>query len=412
MLEELVAGLPAVVLEGARGVGKTASAQRLATTCLSLDLDTVREALVNQPTRLDSLPAPVLLDEWQAWPQVWDLVRHRVDDGAAPGAYLLTGSAAPLQANIHSGAGRMVRLRMRPYSLAERRLDRPTVSLGSLLSGSAVVEGDTPVTFANYVSDLAASGFPGVRALPPRLRRRQLTSYLDSIVARDFALQGLPVRQPQTLRRWLRAYAAATATGASYSEILDASSAGDSDKPAKTTTIAYREVLDSLWLLDEVGPWIEGEDFFARLKQSPKHFLADPALAMVLLGLDEADLIAGRSVSPLDRRFGSIAGRLFEALVAVSLLTYAVADDASVSHLRTRNGDHEVDFIVQRGSNIVAIEVKLAPTVTDSDLRHLHWLRDRLNGRLTEAVVVTTGAQAYRRTQDGIAVVPAALLGP
>lgn len=109
---------------------------------------------------------------------------------------------------------------------------------------------------------------------------------------------------------------------------------------------------------------------------------------------------------------GHMFGPLFESLVTMSLRTYAQAAEARVLHLRTQNGDHEVDVILERGDcRIVAIEVKLAPSVRDDDVTHLAWLRDRLGDDLLDAIVVTTGREAYRRS-DGVAVVPAALLGP
>lgn len=98
--------------------------------------------------------------------------------------------------------------------------------------------------------------------------------------------------------------------------------------------------------------------------------------------------------------------------MTLGVRTYAQAAEATVSHLRTRNGDHEVDLLVQRADHrVLTLEVKLAPTVTDADVRHLRWLQDRLGPDLLDAVVVTTGRDAYRR-QDGIAVLPLALLGP
>lgn len=90
----------------------------------------------------------------------------------------------------------------------------------------------------------------------------------------------------------------------------------------------------------------------------------------------------------------------------------AQAAEARVHHLRTRNGDHEVDLILQGyDGSVLAVEVKLAGTVGPDDVKHPHWLRERLGDRLADAVVVTTGSYAYRR-DDGIAVVPLALLGP
>lgn len=111
-------------------------------------------------------------------------------------------------------------------------------------------------------------------------------------------------------------------------------------------------------------------------------------------------------------RDGIYLGALFESLVALSVKVYAQAAEAEVGHLRTHRGSHEVDLIIERGDQrVVAIEVKLARTVTDGDLTHLHWLADQIGDDLLDQIVITTGNDAYRRA-DGIAVVPAALLGP
>jgi predicted AAA+ superfamily ATPase len=98
------------------------------------------------------------------------------------------------------------------------------------------------------------------------------------------------------------------------------------------------------------------------------------------------------------------------SLVTLSVRTYAQACEAGVYHLRTRDGDHEVDLIVERDDQrVVAFEVKLAPSVTDADAVHLKCLAARLGDDLVDAAIITTGTHAYRRA-DGIAVIPAALL--
>jgi uncharacterized protein len=102
----------------------------------------------------------------------------------------------------------------------------------------------------------------------------------------------------------------------------------------------------------------------------------------------------------------------FESLVTLSVRVYAQAAEAEVKHLRTHRGDHEIDLIVHRADDrVVAIEVKLAPGPGDDALRHLMWLKRQIGENLLDAIVVTTGTEAYRR-EDGIGVVPAALLGP
>lgn len=389
------------------------TAARRANSVFALDDPVQRKLLAAEPLRIEAVEPPVLVDEWQLYPGIWDTVRRSVDREQVPGRYLLTGSAAPIQAPMHTGAGRIVSLRMRPMSLAERLVAPPTVSLRRLLDGdNATIDGETTVGLSQYADEIVRSGFPGIRDLPPKVRRAQLDAYINRIVARDFPEQGHQVRKPQTLRAWLAAYAAATATTASYTSILDAATAGGTDKPGKDTTMAYRDVLAQLWLLEPVPAWLPFRNQFTRLGSAPKHHLADPALAARLLGADAGALLDGTAAGSPRVRDGVLLGQLFEALVTLDLQVYAQAAEARLHHLRTRNGDHEVDLIVERADHrIVAVEVKLAQQVEDSDVVHLKWLRDQIGPDLLDAVVITTGPYAYRRP-DGIAVVPAALLGP
>ena len=209
----------------------------------------------------------------------------------------------------------------------------------------------------------------------------------------------------------MTAYAAASSTTASFETIRDAATGGEGEKPAKTTTGPYRDVLDRLWVLDPVPAWAPTRSHIRRLSLPPKHQLADPALAARLLGLDAGALLAGHGTGPPIPRDGTLLGALFESLLTLSLRVYAQASEARVFHLRTSGGEHEVDLIVERADGrVVAIEVKLSRDIGDEDVRHLRWLGDRLGEGLLDAVILTTGEEAYRRP-DGIAVVPAALLG-
>ena len=302
---------------------------------------------------------------------------------------------------------------MRPLSLAERILVQPTVSLAALLEGSKPeIQGESPIELTEYAEQIVASGFPGIRELPKRARSVQLDGYLARIADVEFLEQGFRVAKPAAFRGWMTAYAAATSTSASYSSILDAATPGDTDKPAKTTVLQYREMLSRLFLLDPVPGWIPALNPLSRFAQAPKHHLVDPALAARLLGLSVEALVRGEQGASSQLPDGALLGSLFESLVALCLRVYAQPISASVHHLRTQNGDHEVDFIIEgEDRRVVAMEVKLSPIIEDRDVVHLKWLASRLGTTLADAVVITTGMHAYRRP-DGIAVVPAALLGP
>jgi predicted AAA+ superfamily ATPase len=412
-LDELIAALAAIAIEGPKGVGKTRTALGRARTVHRLDDPAELDVARADPARLLDGEPPVLIDEWQRLPQVWDLVRRAVDDGAPPGSFLLTGSAVPDPSPTHSGAGRIVSLRMRPLALAER-LGGATVSLADLLSGQRPnLTGATGVALGDYTELILASGLPGLAGLSGRARSLQLAGYIERILDRDVRDDaGVVIRNPAALRRWLAAYAAATSTSASFEALRDAASAGHEHKPSRTAADAYRDALTRLWVLDEVSAWIPTRNPLAELGQAPKHQLADPALAAQLLGASADSLLSGRSSGPPVARDGTLLGALFESLATQSLRVYAAHSEARVGHLRTARGRHEIDLIVERADGaVVAVEVKLARDVAPADLRHLAWLSERLGERVLDRVILNTGPAAYRRP-DGIAVVPLALLGP
>jgi predicted AAA+ superfamily ATPase len=280
----------------------------------------------------------------------------------------------------------------------------PTVSLAHLLKGTAqTIGGHSAFLLHDYADAITHSGFPGIMSTAPRLRRSLLGTYVQRIIDRDVPEQGYNVRRPETLKRWLSAYAAASSTTTAYSRLLDATTSGDSFQPAKTTTIEYRDTLSQLWLLDPVPGWIPANNPIRRLQQAPKHQLADPALAARLLGLSTETLLGAVGAH--------MAGPLFESLVTLGIRVAAQAAEATVSHLRLTGGDREVDLIVEGvEGQILGVEIKLAPDITNSDVRHLLWLREQIPDKVVDLVVVTTGTTAYRRP-DGVAVVPLALLG-
>ena len=412
-LDELARHLPAIALEGAKGVGKTATALERAATARRLD-DPAELAIARaDPRRLVNGKPPVLVDEWQRLPETWDLVRRAVDDGAGPGSFLLTGSAVPVPGPVHSGAGRIVSLRMRPMTLTERGVEQPTVSLRSLLAGDREpVAGRTAVGLDDYVREIVTSGFPGIRQLRGRALRAQLDGYLERVCTRDFEEAGNRRVDREGLRRWLTAYAAASSTTASYETIRNAATGGEGDKPARSTTIPYREVLERLWVLDPVPAWLPSRNRLARLARAPKHQLVDPALVVRLLGADERTLLEGVEPGPLLPRDTTLLGACFESLATLCVRVAAQAAEARVGHFRLHSGRREIDLIVERADRrVLGIEVKLAQVVDDSDVAHLRWLRQELGDDVLDAVIVTTGPEAYRRS-DGIAVVPLALLGP
>ena len=276
-LDEKEAEFAAISIEGPKGVGKTETAQRRAQTDYRLDGPAGQVVAANPEVVLGGDP-PILIDEWQRVPATWDVIRRAVDDGAPPGSYLLAGSAS--EHGAHTGAGRILTLRMRPMTLSERGVATPTVSLRRLLGGErAAVEGQTDVGLERYAHEIVDSGFPGARGMSQTAHEDFLDSYVQRIVERDFEELGRAVRRPATLLRWMNAYAAATASTASFETIRDAATGGEGQKPAKTTTKPYREILQRLFIVDELPAWMPTRNRISRLAMPSKHHLTDPALA-------------------------------------------------------------------------------------------------------------------------------------
>ena len=232
--------LPAISLEGPKAVGKTETAARRANTTFDLDNPETLAIIEADPNRLVSNGEPlVFIDEWQRYPPSWDLVRRQVDADSSA-RFLLAGSAAPVETPLHSGAGRIVTVRMRPMSLAERGLGESTVKLSDLLDDSVCsLSGSTELGLSDYTDEILRSGFPAIRHATGRALRTQLDGYIDRVVERDFEEVGVRVRNTEALRRWMTSYAAATSTTTSYEKIRDAASAGEETKQSKTTTGPY-----------------------------------------------------------------------------------------------------------------------------------------------------------------------------
>lgn len=408
-LDDVLAGLPAVLIDGPKGVGKTETAARRAATIWELDDEAQHSILDADPKTMLADPTPILLDEWHRLPKLWDTVRRAVDADRSPGRILLTGSAPTIAS--HSGAARITDVRMRPLTLTERLDTAPSVSLSAMIRGDASIVGVTSFLLSDYVAEMVAGGFPGMRHLHGRLLQRQLDGYLRRIVDHDFPESGVMIRRPETVMAWLRAYAAATATTASFETIRTSASRGETP-PARSTVQPYIDLLERLRILDQIDGWQPTRNHLRRLTVSPKHHLADPALAARLLRVTASGLLHGDEGAVQVPRDGTLLGALFESMVALSVRTFAQAVGAHTFHLRDRDGTHEIDFIVQDDAErLVAVEAKLSASIDTADVRHLLWLRDRVPDSIADLAVVTTGPRAYRRP-DGVAVVPLALLGP
>ena len=413
ILKEYVDELPAILLEGAKAVGKTETCKQLASTGYRMDNAAQRELLQNNPEIILQNSKPVLIDEWQLAPSLWSYVRHAVDDGLPNGSVLFTGSSIRVNSRIHSGAGRIIRLKLRPYSIEERNLSDSYIRIEDLFNfdSKATVNGETDKTLVDYLDEIYRSGFPGIRNKSERIRKVLLKSYVTNIAEHEFEENGFKILNPHSLLAWMRIYAASIGTETKQSTLINAATASDAI-PSAPTVSKYREALEILDITDEVQPFLPMGKIYGNLAKGTKHFMLDPAIALSLLGVEKDELIDYQVPKYVSKFHQTLTGQLIESFVYQSLVVYADVNDAQLSYYRNSRGTREIDFILQKGHRLILFEVKTNPDVKDSYVRHLNWFEDEIGDEFkVTKVLLNTGRYAYTRREDHVHVIPLALLG-
>lgn len=405
-LADRLAATGAVVIEGPKACGKTATARQIAASEVLLDVDeNARAAVAIDPALVLAGETPRLIDEWQVEPSIWNHVRRTVDDRGAPGQFILTGSAVPADdITRHTGAGRLTRLRMRPMSLFESGLASGDVSLAALLAGEPARSADTGTTVAQLAEEVAVGGWPGLRERPPEQARRAVRDYLEEIRRADVPRVDGTRRDPAKVGALLRSLARNVATHAGAATL--ARDAGGVDGPLKADTVRdYLDVLSRLMIVEDQPAWAPHLRSKYVLRGAPKRHFVDPSLAVAALRADPGDLLR-------DLR---LLGFLFESLVVRDLRVYAQADDAEVLQYRDSNGN-EADVIVRTNDGRwAAFEIKLGAGQVEDGARSLHRFARQIDtercGRPALLGVIVSTGYGYVR-DDGIQVIPIGALGP
>jgi len=265
--------LPAVLLDGPKAVGKTFTASQRAKTTYDLSVAPIFELAQADNSAVVNGQKPVFIDEWQRVSGVFDAVKRAVDANYEGGSFLLAGSAqAP---GTHSGAGRIVSVRMRTMTLSERGLAEPTISLADIASGRAEISGSSPLGLEDYADAIVRGGFPAMQNLSDHALQIQLEGYIQRIIDKDMVEAGLKVRRHSALLAWMRAYAAATATTTSWESVRDGATAGNIEKPSRRATEPYVNFLTQLRVLDDVEAWSPSANHLNKVGQAPKHFCSN-----------------------------------------------------------------------------------------------------------------------------------------
>ncbi len=405
-LEEYLRTFGAVCVEGPKWCGKTwTSAYHSSSEIFMGDpaggFQNRKLAEISPDLVLEG-ESPRLIDEWQEVPPIWDAVRHQVDQTAEKGKFILTGSATPNHKGIlHSGAGRIAKLRMRPMSLYESGDSSGQVSLEELCRGElkAVMTGE--VQLKKLIEVIIRGGWPGSVKLPLEQAALLPGEYLNAVIDDDvYRLDGIK-RNTVKMKLLLRSLARNESTTATNKTLKnDVREMDDEDIDVETVS-EYLDVFERLFLTDNQPPFSAGIRSSVRVKQAVKRHFSDPSLACSLLKATPDSLM--KELETL--------GFLFEALCERDLKIYAESFGGALYHYQDYK-NREIDAVVERpDGEWCAFEIKLGANQIDAAAENLTDIRREIEkdpkGRPPKVLCVLCGmaSAAYRRP-DGVFVVP------
>ena len=402
----------AVWIRGAKWCGKSTTAERFAKSCIFMQDEGQKEQNMSlaklDPSYFLQKDPPLLIDEWQEIPFIWNQIRFEIDRRDEFGQFILTGSVVPNEkdmVNQHSGIGRITKMTMRPMSLFESLESSDAVSIERLFAGTQSGSARCDKSVLDYAFFTVRGGWPKAIGLGERVALEPVKGYYNSIISTQLRTADRVRRNPDNVNLLLRAYARNCGTQANNSVLKrDMESYGEG-KLDEDTIHSYVCALKDLFLIEESEAWIPNLRSKTAIRTSNTRYFVDPSIACAALGIDQKGLLADL------KTFGS----LFENLCVRDLRIYADRIGGKVKHFRTADGlECDVVIILEDGS-WGAVEIKLG------DSKHIEEAADnlkKLNDNIVPEMkkplflmVLTTVNVAYRR-EDGIWVVPLGCLGP
>lgn len=396
----------AVLIKGPKSCGKTATAKQYAKSILEMDRDLqVPVMMATNPLLLLVGDTPRLIDEWQEQPEIWNYVKHEIDDRNAKEQFILTGSANPTDnVKLHSGAGRFTVLQMDTMTWQELGFSTGTVKMSDLLLGSLNDFYEPAITLDFIIDKMCIGGWPGLIDESVKNALNMNRGYVDLLCEVDMSRVSGIKRDPLKVRSLLRSIARNTATLVDNKTLERDVKTIDNNVLSRNTISDYLDALSRLMILYEQPAFNLHIRSSASLRKSPKRHLCDPSLAVALLGLDNESL-------KKDIKF---TGFLFESLVIHELNVYAKANDATVFHYNDSYG-YEVDAIVQkRNGDYAAFEVKLGVGYIDEAAENLKKFAtniDTTKMELPKSLNIISGMSMSYRRPDGVNVISLASLG-
>lgn len=404
-LEAMLRASGAVLIEGPKACGKTETARRRAGSEVLLDVDLQdRAAAETDPLLLFDRATPILLDEWQLVPHLWDFVRREVDTRRTTGQFILTGSATPRDdSRRHSGAGRIAVLPMRTMCMAECGRSDASISLNELLSGATARSSSPGHSVSDIATFVTLGGWPGLIDEPFNVVMKNLRGYLRQVSHVEVPLISGSRRDPIKIAAFIASLARNTGTEAALSTLAtDTQEFGMSVD--RDSARDYLNALERLWIVEPQPAWSPALRSRIQLRKSAKWHLCDPSLAVAALHASPSKLLK-------DLR---TLGFLFESLAIHDLRVLSQPLDAEVYHYRDNKG-LEIDAVIEcQDGRWGAFEVKLGSHRIDEAAANLlafaRKVDTRVIGEPGVLAVITARGPAYRR-DDGVHVLPLGSLG-
>jgi predicted AAA+ superfamily ATPase len=405
-LVEKLAASGALLIKGPKSSGKTATAKQYAKSVLEMDRDPqVPVMMGTNPKLLLTGNTPRLIDEWQEQPEIWNYVRHEVDDRKLKGQFILTGSANPADnAKLHSGAGRFTVMQMDTMSWQELGYSTGTLKLSELLTGKANPNFETAISLELIIERMCIGGWPTLIGETEKNALNMNRSYVDLLCEVDMNRVSGVKRDPQKVRSLLRSLARNVATLVDNQTLEKDVKTNERNELSRNTLSDYLDALSRLMILYEQPAFNPHIRSSASLRKSPKRHLCDTSLAVAALGLTKESLIK-------DIKY---TGFLFESLAIHELNVYSKANDAQVFHYSDSYG-YEVDAIVQkRNGDYAAFEIKLGVGFIEDAAENLKKFRANIDVSkmdLPKTLNIITGTGMSYLRPDGIQVISLASLG-
>ena len=272
---------------------------------------------------------PRLIDEWQEYPPLWDAVRYKVDQTNQKGQFILTGSATPNHKGIlHSGAGRIAKLRMRTMSLYESGDSSGQVSLEELCNGQLTPSMTGEVDLKNLINLIIRGGWPGSLGLPLKQAALLPQQYLQAVIDDDVYRIDEIKRNTQKMYLLLRSLARNESTTATNKLLKADIQELDNEDININTAAEYLDIFKRLFLTDNQPPFASNVRSSVRVRQAEKRHFADPSLACALLKLTPETLLNDLET----------LGFMFEALCERDLRIYAESFGGSLYHFISLSG--------------------------------------------------------------------------